>query len=549
MKKINTDLKYLSAIWIITILAIIATVFHHGHVLVDCGREVYYPTQILLGKVLYKDIFNIYGPFSYMFNAFLYKLFGIHLNLLYIMGCACAFSVVTLIYLISRTFLSGFLSFAIAVFTISIGVLNLHLFNFIFPYSYAVLYGLVGFLASFWLLLKYQSNPEKTIYLYLGSFFAGLCIVSKYEFLPYFLVVFYSMIRVKPLKFVQYYYSFLSLFALPVFCFGILFLHGLRMHDLLSTFEILNKMAHSRTLKYFYQNQGVYFSTKTVLFLLGTFFTTSLTLFGFAWAFMTKNKILSVLLIVALGFFMTKMQVVTSLAFVSFLIFVFAGLNFKNLKNDFPLQILTLSALLLSLKVFSGLLLVNYGMFFASFLLIALLALIVDRFKTEENSQIPIGIYVLILAVLIGNYNLSFLGKKSELIKTDKGKIYSSKELAPAANELIDYIEKNTKMTDSVVIFPEGLFINFLTGRKSDDYYNSLIPLYVESIGEDRLIEHFSKTKPEYIVFDNWDNSDYYFKYICTDYAVSFCNFVASTYKQRKIIDKNGFRYLIFKKK
>ena len=59
MKKINLDLKYLIAIWILLIIAIISTYAHHGHLILDCGREVYYPTQVLLGKVLYKDIFNM----------------------------------------------------------------------------------------------------------------------------------------------------------------------------------------------------------------------------------------------------------------------------------------------------------------------------------------------------------------------------------------------------------------------------------------------------------------------------------------------------------
>jgi len=91
----NDDLKYLISLWIILLLAIIATYAHQGHLIIDCGREVYYPTQILLGKVLYKDILNIYGPFSYMFNALLFKIFGINLNVLYISGCVCTFSIST----------------------------------------------------------------------------------------------------------------------------------------------------------------------------------------------------------------------------------------------------------------------------------------------------------------------------------------------------------------------------------------------------------------------------------------------------------------------
>ena len=89
--------------------------------------------------------------------------------------------------------------------------------------------------------------------------------------------------------------------------------------------------------------------------------------------------------------------------------------------------------------------------------------------------------------------------------------------------------------------------INYLTDRPSDDFYNSLIPLYVETMGEDVITSHFKENPPEYIVFNNWNTQDYYFKYICSDYAVSFCNYVAKNYSQEKVID-NGFRYLIFKR-
>ena len=67
--------KYLISIIFLTIIAIWITYAHNIHPIIDCGREVYYPQEILNGKVLYKDLFNIYGPFAYLFNAFLYKIF------------------------------------------------------------------------------------------------------------------------------------------------------------------------------------------------------------------------------------------------------------------------------------------------------------------------------------------------------------------------------------------------------------------------------------------------------------------------------------------
>lgn len=561
MKKFNNDFKYLVSVWVILIIGIVATYAHHGHLLVDCGREVYYPTQILLGKVLYKDIFNIYGPFSYMLNAALFKFFSINLNVLYLAGSVCAFLITSLIYLISRRFLNEFLSFAIAIFTIATGVLNLNLFNFIFPYSYAILYGIVAFLMSVLFLLKYQESPEKTFYLYSSCFFAGLCVANKYEFLPYLAVILYGILKIKRLNFKQYYFTIFSLLFVPAFCFGILFLQGLAINDLASTFKILKQMAHSQSLKYFYHTQGVYFDKSTMCTLALNFIKTIIPIGVLNWGIKIQRttavkKTYSIVLILISILLMFKFINASSFVFLPIMIvlvaLILAAEDLKSLRENKALLILFLSGLTVSLKVFWGLATLNYGVYFASFLIITVIAMLIEKNVDEKAikklNQNGIGVYLLVAAIILGWHNLLSIKTLNLPLKTPRGTIYSNTEMASASTELISYIDKNTKKTDTVVVFPEGPFINFLADRKSDNYYNSLIPLYLEVFGEDKLIKHFQKTKPEYIIFNNLDNSNYYFKYICSDYAVSFCNYVAQNYSKEKTIDK-GFRYLIFKLK
>src|SRR5574344_1546883 len=66
-----------------------------GDFLFDCGREAYFPLEVLKGKVLYKDIFDNYGPFSYQFNAVLYYLMGVSLNTLRMAGAATSIVILT----------------------------------------------------------------------------------------------------------------------------------------------------------------------------------------------------------------------------------------------------------------------------------------------------------------------------------------------------------------------------------------------------------------------------------------------------------------------
>lgn len=546
MKTFSNNFKYISALWVILILTLIFTMFHHGHLLIDCGREVYYPTQILEGKILYKDLFNIYGPFSYMLNAFLFKIFGIHLNVFYAAGILSSFSIVTLIYFIAKRFLPKFLSFTIGAFTITLGVVNVHVFNLVFPYSFAILYGLVAFLFSLLLLLKYVEKPEKNLFLYLSAFFAGVCISSKYEFLPYALVILYAMIKVKPLRFLNWYYSLLALLFMPIFCFGVLFMQGLGINDLISTVLILKKMAGTETLKYFYNTQGVYFTKYTLFLIFGSFFAAGASLWGLLKSFEIKNRITAVALFLISVFILLKFKIILLLSFLPWFVVVFAIINREKLKANLSLQILVLASTLVSLKMFSGLILANYGVYFASILLTAALALILKKYK-EINIKV-LSSFILLIALILSSYNIKKINAKTELIKTFRGKIYSTKLIATSTQKLIDYIEKNTQKNDTIVIFPEGQFINFLTDRKTDNYYNSLIPLYWEIFSDELLIEHFKKTKPEYIIFNNMDNSNYYFKYICQDYAVNFCNFVATNYTLKTEIE-GDLRYLVYKRK
>ena len=40
-----------------------------GHIIYDCFREAVVPQALLDGKVLYRDITNLYPPLAYQFNA------------------------------------------------------------------------------------------------------------------------------------------------------------------------------------------------------------------------------------------------------------------------------------------------------------------------------------------------------------------------------------------------------------------------------------------------------------------------------------------------
>jgi len=150
---------------LLSLLVFGLTYAHQGNIVIDCGREVFYPKRILEDAVLYKDLFNIYGPFAYLYNAFLFKIFGVNLNVLYISGILTATCIIGFVFLISRLFFDKLLSTSITALTLILGCFSFYIFNYIFPYSFSMTYGLLAVLASVYFLLLFVTHltPKSVI--------------------------------------------------------------------------------------------------------------------------------------------------------------------------------------------------------------------------------------------------------------------------------------------------------------------------------------------------------------------------------------------------
>ena len=539
MKGIIKDNKYLIFLWLFCILGLLFFCGHYQGILIDFGREVYYPQRILQGKILYKDLFNIYGPLAYQINAVLYKFFGAKLSTLYGAGVLCSLLTVSGIFLIAKKFLSEFLSFGIGLFSLAVGVTTSVIFNFHFPYSWAVLYGLVAFLFSLYFLLNFCDDKNSTN-LCISSFLAGICITCKYDFILYGIIVLFLIIKEKNFK------ALLSFLSVPFISFGILFIQGLRFSDLANFLIVIKAMAKSKTLTYFYQNSGIYFHPKALVtdFLLFLKFVIPFFAFLAGVCLFNRNKIGSISLqifgwVTFLWFFTEKYQI--AFGFLPLVLLIFALFSYK--KFDFKLFILVLSALAAGAKVFWVLILQSYGNYYVPIILIAFLALLFTYLP--KRLEKVVAIYVIIAGLFIFISNFSTLSLPQYKITTERGTIYTQKYIADSTNQLINFLKNQN---GNAVIFPEGMSVNFLSNTISDDYYNSLLPLYVETFTEEKIINHYRENLPEYVIFNNLNMKDYYFKYICEDYALDFCRFVKDNYEMDKIID-NGFRYVIFKRK
>ncbi len=147
---------------------------------VDCGRELYVPAELAAGKALYHDVTYHFGPLGPSVNAVLFRLFGIHLTVLYIAGFLTALSTVLVLHAIALRFLTAMPAF------IAASVYGVQLFqpswmNGILPYSFSATYGSLSALVCAWFLMRFASTfrPSYTVW---ASVAAALAMLAKWEY-------------------------------------------------------------------------------------------------------------------------------------------------------------------------------------------------------------------------------------------------------------------------------------------------------------------------------------------------------------------------------
>ncbi len=87
-----------------------------------------------------------------------------------------------------------------------------------------------------------------------------------------------------------------------------------------------------------------------------------------------------------------------------------------------------------------------------------------------------------------------------------------------------------------------------MTSRDSDNKFYSLIPLYIETFGEDVIIKRLNIVKPEYIVISNYNTSNYYYSYFGQDYAGEIYGYIISNYDKQADFGRK-MSFIVYKRK
>lgn len=154
---------------------------HWGDFQIDCGRELYVPSAILKGKLLFRDIWYMYGPLAPYLKALLFWLFGVHLTVLYLFGLALTIGMAVVTFEIARQFKLGIVASAVPSMFFLVEAFYPFIRNFVFPYSYAA--SLAAFLGSccLYFIIRHASTM-RALHLGLAALLTSLVILTKQEF-------------------------------------------------------------------------------------------------------------------------------------------------------------------------------------------------------------------------------------------------------------------------------------------------------------------------------------------------------------------------------
>lgn len=542
--------------------------------LIDTGREFYLPLRVLNGEVLYRDIFNIYGPLAYQINAFAYKIPGANINALRIFGSLNSTLIMIAIFFILREFFTennkenSALTLFLWTCPLFLGIFYTGTFNYTVPYAFAMTYGLCFFLFSLLFFIKFVKS-KISVFAFFAAFFAGCAVACKYEFIPFFIfLLLYLAFSLKNNKKI-FLLSVIFSLMIPLLSFGTLFVQGMTFEDLIKTSKIIKTMTQTEAIKYFYRNYtGMYFNFKIFGYcLLKTVLLGILTvLLYFANKFYRNDKILftSTLIFVILGIAYAGFGVFSLFGILHFTLFL---CFIKKIFQNKPLFIFMTSVILFSMKNFFALNYDVYGTYILPFIIISSgIFVYTFDFSDDENKKQLIkavfteGIllsllfmagYKAIIGVYIkksGKIIVESVNNQDNYLEKIQKTVYVYPNVAKVMKKTIDFINENTSPDDTIVVLPESQFLNFVTKRPADNIYDSITPLYLETFGEDNIIFHFKETRPKYFILNNRDTSDYGKKYICEDYGQNLCKFIKKDYEKIREIEDNKYRLQIYRR-
>ena len=124
-----------------------------GNLTIDSGHEMYIPALLAEGKTLYTDVWFNFGPAAPYFNSYLFRLFGVRLEVLYWAGSLSALASSLLLYFSSLELSRPMIGWTAGA-VLLMEAFQPTFFCFPLPYSFSAVYGCVSACLFLYILIR-----------------------------------------------------------------------------------------------------------------------------------------------------------------------------------------------------------------------------------------------------------------------------------------------------------------------------------------------------------------------------------------------------------
>lgn len=507
--------------------------------IVDYGQQLYLPWQLSEGKVLYRDLDYLFGPFSAYLHALLFKIFepGIMVLVWFNLGVVAALS--ALIYLLFKYFSDALTATLTTLAFIGIFAFGQYAgggnFNFVCAYVYELAHGVFLSFLILWLFIQTLERPSHSKLILIGSL-TGLVYLTKPEA---FLAVttalvlgFYFLFKKKTLPKNSLWVlsgTFLTAPILTTLYFSIQMpVTQALSYMFLPWFHVFGSSVSD--LPMYHWVMGTDFLGQNIwkmfyyFFLIIGFCLGLVLLDRWLGRFSKKSYLagwgLSLLMIASLGlwrnlfpiFELPRALPLIVLAYCLFLFFkIIKSANGESNRN-LGLLVFSVFSLVLMFKMIFHVQVSHYGFALALPATLILIHILIHEIpkQVSKNSK-SLNIYrpvaITVVAVFIGlhvqfEYTMYSLkgqavGKGSDILMDYHSFLNTRGAIFNAA---IDFIQKEIPKEDQFVAVPGSIMLNYMTRRESPLKYVYLDPGALQLIGDYKVYGDLQRIRPPYIV-------------------------------------------------
>jgi hypothetical protein len=564
-----------------------------GDLIVDTGKEWYFPAQILSGKVLYRDLIWLYGPLVPYLNALFFRIGGVQIGSLVVSGMVSLVLTVYALHHLAKAVLGALLAVLVVVTFIMVFAFGYYVspcnYNFIIPYTYASTYGLAFALLGIFFFQKKKETAGKIPGI-LAVLFLSAALLTRVEVgvmtltaivLPTILEFIADKSRGWPHFRVVLTAAFVSGGAavLVIFIFFEIFLRG----ETGTWKAVIEHVSHRGTIEgnlSGFNNVGDNLRVWFISCFLYALFTLLFAGAGFAASAIQGPLSLfkrpyssAVVAIMTLG--------LTYYIFVSFfgyqaqfrclplICLIVGALSARNLYRG---QDVDKESLVLTLSLFSFLILLRIflrvwpGHFGFTLIVPGLIVYylfflrMVPSFFPESGMGFFVkgGFVFLSLFFILAYVKTSFnwYSKSTLEVASSRGSLsFFPTEPYLSSKQFLEYLQQNTLSDETLVVFPEGISFNFLADRTNPltDYIYNPVDLAPEGTSS-RVIDQLGRYRVNYVAVLQRDTTEQGFSSFGKDYGADIMGYILKNYDLQKVFGSfpytsDRFGIALFKRK